>query len=39
MAGSIVLYLTAPQKERIDRTVFVPTVTPDGMGVAASGRF
>lgn len=39
IAGSIVLYLTAPQRERIDRTVFVPTLTPDGAGVAASGRF
>ena len=39
ISGSIVLYLTAPQKERIDRTVFVPTLTPSGVGVAASGRF
>lgn len=39
ITGSVVLYLTAPQKERIDRTVFVPTVTPSGVGFAASGRF
>ncbi len=39
ITGSVVMYLTAPQKERIDRTVFVPTVTPDTLGVAASGRF
>lgn len=39
ISGSIVMYLTAPQRERIDQTVFVPMLTPDGLGFAASGRF
>jgi hypothetical protein len=34
-----VLYFTAPDKERIDQTVWVPTVGPDQVGVAASGSF
>ncbi len=34
-----VLYLTAPDKERVDRTVFAPTVGPDQIGFAASGHF
>ena len=34
-----VLYFTAPEKERIDRTVWVPTVGPDDVGFAAVGRF
>jgi hypothetical protein len=35
----IALYFTAPAKERIDRTVFVPAVSPDHVGFAISGRF
>jgi len=33
------LYLSAPQAERVARTAFVPSVTPDGIGLAAIGRF
>lgn len=33
------VYLTAPQAERVARTAFVPTLAPDGIGVAAVGRF
>jgi tetratricopeptide (TPR) repeat protein len=33
------LYLSAPQRERVDRTVFVPSVGPDNVGFAAVGRF
>jgi hypothetical protein len=33
------LYVTAPTRERVDRTVFVPTVAADGVGFAAIGRF
>jgi hypothetical protein len=35
----IALYFTAPAKERIDRTVMVPVVSPDQVGWAVSGRF
>jgi len=35
----ILLYFTAPAKERIDRTVMVPVVSPDQVGWAVSGRF
>jgi hypothetical protein len=35
----IALYFTAPAKERIDRTVFVPAVSPDHVGFAISGSF
>ena len=38
-AAGITLYFTAPAKERVDRTVFVPTVSPDGVGFSWSGRF
>ncbi|MBV8755678.1 MAG: hypothetical protein JO257_00295 [Deltaproteobacteria bacterium] len=38
-AVGITLYFTAPDKERVDRTVFVPTVSPDGVGFSWSGRF
>ncbi|MDB4957135.1 MAG: hypothetical protein JWO36_4704 [Myxococcales bacterium] len=34
-----VIYFTAPQRERIDQTVFVPTLGPDQVGFAASGSF
>jgi hypothetical protein len=34
-----VLYFTAPEKERIDRTVFVPTLGPSDVGFAVGGRF
>lgn len=33
------LYFTAPSREVIDQTVWVPTVSPDGAGLAAVGRF
>jgi hypothetical protein len=33
------LYLSAPQRERVDRTVFVPAVGPDQVGFAAVGHF
>lgn len=33
------LYLTAPEKERVDQTAIVPTLSPDGAGLAAVGRF
>jgi hypothetical protein len=39
IGGGILLYVTAPDKERIDRTVFVPQIGPDGIGFAASGHF
>lgn len=34
-----ILYFTAPDKERVDRTVFVPSVGPDQIGFAATGSF
>jgi hypothetical protein len=34
-----VLYFTAPEKERVDRTVFAPMVSPTEIGIAASGSF
>ncbi len=33
------LYFTAPEKERIDRTVFAPMVSPTDIGVSVSGGF
>jgi tetratricopeptide (TPR) repeat protein len=33
------LYFTAPARERVDRTVFVPAIGPDQVGFAAAGRF
>jgi len=33
------LYFTAPARERVDRTVFVPAIGPDQIGFAASGSF
>ncbi len=33
------LYFTAPQAEKIDQTVFVPVVSPDGGGFAIMRRF
>jgi hypothetical protein len=33
------LYFTAPEKERIDRTVFTPSVSKDQVGFAFSGAF
>lgn len=38
-AIGITLYFTAPDKERVDRTVFAPTISPDGVGFSWSGRF
>jgi hypothetical protein len=37
--GAIVLYVTAPDKERIDQMVFRPVVTPEHVGFAISGGF
>ena len=39
VAGAIVLYVTAPDKERIDQTVFTPIVTPNDVGFAMTRRF
>jgi hypothetical protein len=39
IAGASVLYFTAPQPEKIDQTVWTPTVDRHGIGVAVSGRF
>lgn len=39
IGGAIVLYVTAPEKERIDRTVLAPIVAPDQLGFAVSGAF
>jgi tetratricopeptide (TPR) repeat protein len=45
VAGSVaitigaILYFTAPQRERIDQTVFIPTLGPDQVGFAATGSF
>jgi hypothetical protein len=39
ISGAFLLYLTAPDKERIDRTVFAPSVGPDHLGLAVSGGF
>lgn len=33
------LYFGAPAEERLQQTVFVPSVTPEGAGIAVSGRF
>ncbi len=33
------LYLTAPQRERIDRTVWMPALGTDSIGLAAAGTF
>jgi hypothetical protein len=33
------VYLTAPQAERVQRTAFIPTLSPDGIGLTAVGRF
>ncbi|CAN5542405.1 hypothetical protein BH11MYX1_BH11MYX1_29240 [soil metagenome] len=33
------MYLTAPQRERINQTVWVPTLAPDSVGLAAIGHF
>jgi hypothetical protein len=37
--GAIVLYVTAPDKERIDRTVFTPVVSPNELGFALTRSF
>lgn len=39
ITGAIVLYVTAPEKERIDQTVFTPIVTPDQVGFAVTRGF
>ena len=35
-AAGLFLYFTAPEKERIERTVLAPTVSPDGVGLAGA---
>ena len=39
VGGAIVMYVTAPEKERIDQTVFTPVVSPNEVGFALSRRF
>jgi hypothetical protein len=39
VSAAAVLYFTAPEKERIDRTVFAPMVGHDQIGFAVSGGF
>jgi hypothetical protein len=39
IGGAIFLYVTAPEKERIDRTVLAPVVTQDQLGFAVTGAF
>ena len=39
IGGAIVLYVTAPDKERIDQTVFTPVIGPDQLGFALSRDF
>lgn len=39
IGGAIVLYVTAPDKERVDQTVFAPIVTQDQLGFAMLRRF
>ena len=38
-AAGAYLYFGAPSRERVEQTVFVPTVSPEGIGFAASGSF
>jgi tetratricopeptide (TPR) repeat protein len=38
-AAGAYMYFGAPSKERIEQTVFAPTVSPEGIGFAASGSF
>jgi hypothetical protein len=33
------LFFTAPAKERVDRTVFTPSIGPEHVGFAVSGQF
>jgi tetratricopeptide (TPR) repeat protein len=39
IGGAIVMYVTAPSKERVDQTVFAPIVTPDQLGFAITRGF
>jgi tetratricopeptide (TPR) repeat protein len=39
IGGAIVLYVTAPEKERIDQTVLAPLVAPDRVGFALTRGF
>jgi len=39
VAGAAVIYFTAPQPEKLDQTVFVPTIDRNGGGFAFTGRF
>ena len=39
VAAAAFLYFTTPAPEVIDQTVWLPTVSPDGVGFAAVGRF
>jgi hypothetical protein len=39
LAGGMVIYLTAPKKERRERTVLMPVIGPDQAGFAVRGGF
>jgi len=39
IGGAVILYVTAPDKERIDQTVFTPIVTPNDVGFALTRSF
>ena len=39
VGAAAVIYFTAPQPEKIDQTVFVPTLDRNGAGFALTGRF
>lgn len=39
VAAGAVIYFTAPQPEKLEQTVFTPTIDRNGFGVAVSGRF
>jgi tetratricopeptide (TPR) repeat protein len=39
VAAGAVIYFTAPQPEKLQQTVFTPTIDRNGFGVAVSGRF
>jgi hypothetical protein len=39
IGGAIVLYVTAPDKERVDQTVFAPIVAPDQVGFSLTRSF
>ncbi len=39
VAAGAILYITAPDKQRVSSTAFAPIVTPDSLGLALSGSF